>query len=240
VITPETVPLVAHAYAFVLFATSGLVIRHKHRRPELGPGLIYKLNLSSVRVVVVKWGLAAPVVLLWLDGRGGSPTWITNGFSWFLIAEAVVLSVVCVVVVPRRKRPAEARAKSARAIAKLALVLPRSPRERRRFAFGAITAGVTEEIKYRAFLIPYLAWVLPDHNWALAVLVSCVVFAAAHTYRGPKALVQVGVFGAFFAWVYLFFGLLPAIVFHALLDLRFLIIPLDLHPPRREPAGSAA
>jgi len=110
-------------------------------------------------------------------------------------------------------------------------LLPRGRRERTAFAALAVTAGICEELIFRGFGIAYVRWLWPAApRWSIIVIVA-TVFGLAHLYQGPRGIVLTGLVGAYLTWMVLSMGtLVPAMVIHALLDLRVLALP-DLEPP---------
>lgn len=100
----------------------------------------------------------------------------------------------------------------------VAKVLPVTGEEYTLYRGLSVTAGITEEILYRGFLIWFFAAVMP--LWAAAAL-SVVIFMLGHLYQGSvKAVAQVGMIGIVVTLVYLLSGsLVPAILFHILVDL---------------------
>jgi membrane protease YdiL (CAAX protease family) len=135
----------------------------------------------------------------------------------------------------RRTRPGEARHAEPPGHATLAL-LPRSRSERHLFALVGVTAGVCEEWLYRGFFLAVVAAVaggLPD---GALVLVAAVAFGLAHAYQGRVGIITTGVLGGVMAAVYLQTGsLLLPVLLHAVIDLRFLLVPA-----RALPAGRTA
>lgn len=110
-------------------------------------------------------------------------------------------------------------------------LLPRGRRERGVFALLAVTAGVCEEVLFRGFGLAYLRWLWPDASRVTLIVVTAAAFGLVHLYQGPRGVVLTGLVGAYLAWLVLSTGsLFPAIVIHALLDLRILALP-DLSPP---------
>jgi membrane protease YdiL (CAAX protease family) len=122
--------------------------------------------------------------------------------------------------------------------AEVGALLPRTARERRAFAGLAVTAGFCEELLYRGFLLAVAVAVAPELGpWRL-VLVSGLAFAVAHTYQGVAGMVTAGVLGAAFAVLFLGSGsLLLPVLYHALIDLRLLV--LAVRPPRHRHPGTA-
>jgi membrane protease YdiL (CAAX protease family) len=131
---------------------------------------------------------------------------------------------------PEEGRPGEGRHAEPPGAATLAL-LPRSPLERRLFAVVGVTAGVCEEWLYRGFFLAVLAAVVPGLPAALLVLLAAVAFGVAHAYQGLPGVLTTGVLGGVLAAVYLSSGsLLLPVLLHALIDLRFLLVPASALP----------
>lgn len=122
----------------------------------------------------------------------------------------------------------------------MAAVLPMLPRTRagrRGWAMLSLSAGVTEEITYRGFLLLTLAVALPSSTPRLTLVVlAAVLFGLAHWYQGWTGILSTGVFGAVMAGLYLSTGsLLVPMILHTLVDLRALLLPVP-----REPGGTAS
>jgi len=107
-------------------------------------------------------------------------------------------------------------------------MLPRTRAERRSFAILAVTAGITEEIVWRGFLLAAFVALFPPLPFVVYVLVGAAWFGFAHLYQGVSGIVATAVVGAILILLYLATGsiLLPIVV-HALLDLRALLIRVD-------------
>jgi membrane protease YdiL (CAAX protease family) len=140
----------------------------------------------------------------------------------------------------RARRPAS-RMKLARAIRGFADLLPQTAAERRMWVAVAITAGVTEELLYRGFVLWVLAQLLPGADTFTLLVAGGVIFGLAHLYQGTKGVALTALVGVVLGEVMITAGLLPAMVIHALIDLRVLLIPPDfmaraLHAASEEPA----
>lgn len=107
-------------------------------------------------------------------------------------------------------------------------LLPRTVRERRAFLRLALTAGVCEEALYRGFLLAcYVAWAGGASGWEL-VLVAAVSFGVAHLYQGGWGMLATGVLGGCLAILYVGTGsLLLPVLYHALIDIRALVLPAE-------------
>ena len=64
-------------------------------------------------------------------------------------------------------------------------LLPRTNTELKLFIYLSATAGITEEILFRGYLMWYL---LHFGNIGFAILLSSVLFTSAHAYQGLKAV----------------------------------------------------
>jgi membrane protease YdiL (CAAX protease family) len=115
------------------------------------------------------------------------------------------------------RRPEEMEAVAER-VEHLAPLLPGDDQEWRWFAALGLTAGITEELLFRGFLIAYLAvWF---GLWP-AVLLSSVAFGAGHLYQaGLRSALQTGIAGLVFGSLYALAGQLWApMILHAAVDL---------------------
>jgi membrane protease YdiL (CAAX protease family) len=121
-------------------------------------------------------------------------------------------------------------------------LIPRTSRERLVFAGVAVTAGICEEILYRGFGIAYLKWLFPEASRFTVIVLIGLAFGIVHLYQGPRNVILTGIVGGLFTWVTLATGTLaPAIIVHALVDLRIVALPTALVEPTTsadQPAGS--
>lgn len=90
--------------------------------------------------------------------------------------------------------------------------LPRSKNEFKWFVFLSITAGICEEFLFRGFLIWYIE---TQSNIIFAVVISSILFGAAHSYQGVKGFLRSGIMGFILALI--------------LLWTNSLIIPIFIH-----------
>lgn len=105
-------------------------------------------------------------------------------------------------------------------------LLPRTLQERTVFVGVAVTAGICEEILYRGFGIAYTEWLIPGVSRPAIITLTGAAFGLAHAYQGPRNVILTGVVGAMFAWLTLTTGtLVPAMIIHALVDLRVAALP---------------
>lgn len=175
--------------------------------------------------LLVLWGATLVVLGVWLaTGRpfaelGLAPAsgWAAHGALALALVGSAVFAWQAVAV---------ARSEAARASIRRQLdaspglddILPRTPAEYHRFKWLAVTAGITEEILFRGFLIWLLSfWVDPWTAGGLAL----IPFVVAHVYQeSAAALVKVAIAGGVMTVLYLVSGsLLAPIILHAAIDL---------------------
>jgi len=116
-------------------------------------------------------------------------------------------------------------------------LLPRSPRERGIFAGLSFSAGVGEELAYRAYAFQVIQ-LLGLGPWG-AALASSVPFGFLHGYQGPVGVLRTGVMGFVLAVPVVLTGsLLPSIAAHTLIDLLVGLVwgPRLLAPSQQEPS----
>jgi uncharacterized protein len=207
-----------------------------------------------VRLLILEWGLALLALVVWLSAPGVSAGQV--GLRWPQewpgpVAGAVVALVLVFVVVSTRalrsgallegpgpppRRAGEGRHAEPPVHATLAL-LPRTTAERRLFTVVGVTAGVCEEWLYRGFFLAVVAALTGGPPTGVLVLVAAVAFGLAHAYQGPAGIVTTGVLGGVMAAVYLQTGsLLLPVLLHAVIDLRFLLVPARVLPAGRATA----
>jgi membrane protease YdiL (CAAX protease family) len=97
-------------------------------------------------------------------------------------------------------------------------ILPTTKHEYRLFQLVSITAGITEEILFRGFLIWGFTHYVP--LWVAAGL-SLIMFTLAHLYQGSvAAIARVFAVGLVLTLMYILSGsLIPAILLHIVVDL---------------------
>jgi membrane protease YdiL (CAAX protease family) len=199
------------------------------------------------RLLVLEWGLAALVLVVWLSAPEVDAAAV--GLRWPRswpgpVAIAATVLVLGFVVVSTRalrsgglaraaaepRRPGQGRHAEPAVHATLAL-LPRTTAERRLFTLVGVTAGVCEEWLYRGFLLAVVAAVGGGLPTPALVAIGALAFGLAHAYQGVAGIVTTGVLGGVMAGLYLGTGsLLLPVVLHALIDLRFLLVPTSALP----------
>lgn len=206
------------------------------------------------RLLVLEWGLALLALVVWLSAPGVDAGAV--GVRWPQqwpgpLTGVVVLLVLFFVVASTRvlragallddteparpgpPRPGQGRHAEPPGAATLA-VLPRTAAERRLFTLVGVTAGVCEEWLYRGFFLAVVAAVTGGLPGPVLVGVAAVAFGLAHAYQGRAGIVMTGVLGGVMALLYLDTGsLLLPVLLHAVIDLRFLLVPANALPAGR-------
>ena len=175
------------------------------------------------RAMAMLWIAAAACLACWLaSGRSLDAFGLGAGTGWralagwtlaALIAGYLVYSVIQAAASVETRRNLRRQFATAEG---LDLLRPTNVREHRDFQLLSVTAGVTEEIIFRGFLIGVLALIWP--LW-LAAAVSAAAFLAAHLYQGPRGMLRILPITLAMTGLYLLSGSLwPAIVVHILVD----------------------
>lgn len=178
-----------------------------------------------------KYALAAvPIVLYLANGRHGYGVHLlpTNDSSLGDALPLVIGVGLGAALLRWRIATAKRRVKVTRAIRGFADLLPRTAEERRVWVVLAISAGVTEEILYRSFMMTVVTNVVPSADRTTIVVITAAAFGLAHAYQGLKGVALTALVGAVLGSIVLTAGLLVAMAIHALIDLRILIVPPDL------------
>jgi len=194
---------------------------------------------SYVAIIVVLWLLAGWV--LWLQPLR---TLLTAPHAWLSPAAsaaltAVVLAVVLLPVVAAVTNPST-RQKVITASSGVAHLLPRTRREMALFAAVSVTAGVCEELIFRAFLLRYLTAEPVGLPTLLAVTLAAVAFGVAHLGQGWRGVGTAAAAGLVFTGLYFATGtLLVPILVHAVIDLRALAFARFVHQASTDSNGPA-
>lgn len=98
-------------------------------------------------------------------------------------------------------------------------IIPVTSKEKHLWNYVSLTAGVTEEIIYRGFLMFAFSYIFPDLSIWLVLIFSSLLFGLAHTYQGFSGVIRTTIVGMLFAGLYIVLGsILPLIVLHFLID----------------------
>lgn len=141
---------------------------------------------------------------------------------WIGVAVFVIIAFFLIRQIKTIRSSADARAQLLKQFSgNIALIIPRSDRERKFAMYTSLTAGVCEEVLYRAFFMWYLMNWLPGY---VAVGISAFVFGLAHIYQGISGAVRALAAGVIFGLAYLLTGTLwVPIALHATIDITSLL-----------------
>ena len=167
-----------------------------------------------------------------------------NSFIYGLaigLAMAVAGFIVAMRIIRHRtpKAVRNAAHRQPRFLPDFSYLLPTSPRERMLFALVALSAGICEEVVFRAWLMDSLHRWGHLQGWILAI-VAALLFGLAHYYQGVPGVLVTSILGLFFCGLYVGSGtLLVPIVLHTLVDLRWAVFPsIPGIAPHRPAAGT--
>ncbi|MBD7939167.1 CPBP family intramembrane metalloprotease [Cytobacillus sp. Sa5YUA1] len=99
-------------------------------------------------------------------------------------------------------------------------ILPVNDKEKKVWNFVSLSAGITEEVLYRGFLIFALSYLFPNLSIWGVIIVATFIFGLAHTYQGFWiGVVRTSIVGFLFSSLYIVLGsIIPLIVLHFLID----------------------
>jgi membrane protease YdiL (CAAX protease family) len=164
-------------------------------------------------------------------GRSSASVWarLDAAVLTGLIVGAVGGSVMVIFAMwwrARRQAPNSSPSQSplSRILPDFGALLPSTGRERLLFALVALSAGLCEEVVFRAWLLDVLHRI--GFDGLTLVALASVVFGLAHYYQGIVGIVVTGLLAVVFCVLYFVSGTLwVPIVVHAVIDLRAAIMP---------------
>jgi membrane protease YdiL (CAAX protease family) len=211
------------AVAYPVYAT---IEWNRRIRPALErgqPGALVRLYRETI---IELWVLAAIIGVYWFwNGRPGAEIGLGVPGGWgFWIGGVIAIAAAVFLVLQMRmvRRSAEARAQVRRQLTgNMPLIIPRDERGRRIAIAASITAGICEEVLYRAYFIWYLVEWMPS---LAALAISSAVFGLAHIYQGWGGAAKSTLAGVILGAAYLLTGSLwVGIVLHATIDITSLL-----------------
>ena len=195
----------------------------KKSREELASGVPGVRVKHYFTTILMLWGIAIPILVAW---AAGGRNWADLGFTlqagwmaytgWGLAALIAAFFIYQHAVV---SGSASTREEYRDGLAKNPLIgnfMPQTQDEKRVFDLMGITAGITEEIIFRGYLIWAFSLVLP--LWG-AALVALSVFTVLHLYQGARQLPAIFLMGGLVTLVFIVSGSIwPAIALHIFVD----------------------
>jgi CAAX protease family protein len=204
------------------------------------------LKIAYYRIMVIVGWLTALIALLTVGWRAiltfqitaASPSWLPQRAGVRALVAGVLIGLLLVFLLSalQVRRSAAIREKMEKAVLRFGFILPLTGAERTWWIFVSLTAGITEELLYRGFLIHYFASAPFHARLAVAVIVASVIFGAGHVYQGIAGVISAAILGLIFCAIFFMSGtLLVPMILHTLIDLRILLILR----PQPQPATEA-
>jgi membrane protease YdiL (CAAX protease family) len=177
--------------------------------------------------------------LVTLQGLGIGAVWLNqHRWSWYTLAAVLALFVAVQLILPVQVsvRYRNREFLEPRQFKPLRFFLPAAPVERRWFAVLSLTAGFTEELLFRGFLLRYLHTSPLHLPFIWAAVISALVFGTHHLYQGRNGFISTTIGGLIFTAMLLVTGSLWAgMIVHAAADLSLLLYwrprPTEIEPP---------
>ena len=193
-------------------------MRHFLARPEVSGRERIRLFVSTI---LFQWLLATMVA--W-RGFARGLTVAQLGLAKGSIGSTVLLTLIGATLVAAahwmnlRRLAASNHPAAEKLRAMAARLFPQSATETVFFTILAVTAGICEEFIFRGFVIAAL-FGAGLSNWT-AVIVSSLMFGAAHLYQGKGGSAGTGLLGILFASVRIaYHSIFPVVIWHAVLDI---------------------
>jgi len=191
-------------------------------RKSLAAGTFDPIH-AYVRAMITLWALVLFLALdWWMAGRDLKALGLTVHMDTRFAVSSLLTAAVMLLFIWEyfriRRLSEERKRKLIENNARVFEIVPSTARQLVYFVGLSVTAGVTEELLYRAFLI----WSLTAYmNLVLAAVLASLLFGLAHAYQGVKGIVKTGGVGLVMAILYIGSGtiLLPMIL-HIFVDVH--------------------
>ncbi|WP_417494017.1 CPBP family intramembrane glutamic endopeptidase [Maricaulis sp.] len=175
------------------------------------------------KAMISLWLLAIACMVLWLRSGTTLPELgLRAGGGWRTLLSWAIVGAISAYMVASLLQARFSRTARTRLREQLSqpgdygLIHPETPREHRRFIWLAVTAGITEEILFRGFLIGVLSLIVP--LW-LAALLAAGIFILGHAYQGVQGMVGLLPITGILTLVYVVGdSIWPAIALHIVVD----------------------
>jgi len=178
--------------------------------------------------------------------RGISTSEISGASGLTAIGAGLLFSLVLMILARLRARrrgpaPSESRAQPwwQKFVPDVRPLMPTTRRERWFFAAVAVSAGICEEIVFRAWLLLTLHTSL-GFDGTTSIFLAAALFGLCHIYQGITGVVGAACAAVLLSALYIGTGtLLVPIVLHSLIDLRVTILPTTRpRIPPTQPTGA--
>ncbi len=193
-------PIVDYLLYFHLKSTVGLYVWNILAEWSLVAGCVQVTHRNGLRLVDLGEWLGSPLRTLAVSG--------------------LLVAIVAALIIVNKGRSQKASAEQlSRAASKVRRLLPTTQTERAIWVVVALTAGICEEFLYRGWLLSLFGHALGS-VW-VGLVVSSIVFGAAHAYQGRNGIIGSSVLGIVLGGVFVLCGtLLLGQLLHAGIDLQ--------------------
>ena len=196
----------------------------KKSRAELASGKPGVRVKHYTQTIFLLWGVALPILVLWAaSGRDWAELGFTLHSGWGPLAGwglAGLIALFFVIQFTAILKSKSAKEQLRNGLAKSPIMtnfLPHTDDERKLFHLLSVTAGITEEIIFRGFLIWAFSLFVPVWVAALAAL---LLFTILHAYQGAAQLPAVFIMGGLVTLIFVLSGSIwPAIAIHVFVDM---------------------
>ena len=173
------------------------------------------------RAILGEWLFAIFAIMIWAThARPWRALGLTMPHGWRLALSLVIVLAAAALMTLQlwsvARLSVERRIAARPKLGAVAFMMPRTRQDEWWFIALSVTAGFCEELLSRGYLPWFFApWLGTVGGMALAV----VLFGAGHAYQGRSGAIRAGIVGAVMALIVLGTGsLIPAMIFHALID----------------------
>ena len=182
------------------------------------------LNIWIATLVVFAMMFIGNITLANIGFRGVN----FNHNRWFTVITLVLSGLLLLQSVTQLISSKEAKEKMIQALSEdpeVMDLLPRTKREKCLWFWVSFTAGTTEEILYRGFLVFLLQTIFVGISPLLIILTASLAFGIAHFYQGVKGIIKTGIVGAVLMSLFLVTdSLLLPMILHFIVDFSTIAI----------------
>jgi membrane protease YdiL (CAAX protease family) len=216
--------IIAGIFMILAFLGYG-ALRQKAERDAVANDTTGKVRLKLYRHTnIILWLMAGLCTIGWLvSGRSLSQLGFRSDPSiQFWIVWALTLAILAyfvwqVVAMAMSRKARNDFRKQIDSAGSVDVVLPHSLAEHRAFQWMSLTAGITEEIIFRGFLIGAFAIWMP--LW-IAAIAATALFVLAHAYQGIAGMIRILPISSVLAAGFVIAGSLwPVILLHIIADM---------------------